>query len=127
MAIRKGGPTDSVITYAKTRPGSIISRGEAKRAYCLGRVPSCDRPGVLVGGKGHPMSVGHVLRRHFTLVEGSRPQLYVLNSSMENPDAEHDRLELLSFNSLYGCDEYGRSTCRPLYERMSAIPGEGDK
>ena len=128
MAIRKGGPTDMVLQYASQQPGSIISRGEATRAYCLGRVPDSTRPGVLVGGKGHPMAVGNVLRRHFTRVEGAKPQLFVLNSSMAKSHGDElaDVAALLEFRMHNSCDEFGMTIPLRKFDRMSDIFGSED-
>ena len=106
MTYRPNGPIAMVRKYAASRPGSLISWAEAQHAYGTGTVKGYDGPRKAAAH--HKMSVSNVLRRHFTKVEGARG-LYVLSSSIANPDWDEDMEELNAFHAIHGCDEFGMS------------------
>lgn len=127
--MRSNGPTARVKEFAGNQPGSVISWSQAQYAYSTGIVKGYDGPRR--GAAHHKMSISNVLRRHFMPVEGTRG-LYVLNSSMENPDWDEDMLEMQQFHAIHGCDEFGmslppkenalqRRITRTKSERLNAI------
>ena len=122
----RSDPTAKVIEHASRQPGHIISWSAAVHAYGTGIVKGHSGP-VRASSK-YSSSVSNVLRTHFERVEGAEG-LYVLLSSMNNPDFEEDQLELVRFHDEFGCDEFGMST-RPSWSgspgwlrRMSNVAG----
>lgn len=104
---RSNGPTAKVIAFAASQPGGIISWSEAQGAYGCGVV--VDYKGDLVrAASQHKMSVSNVLQRHFERVEGARG-MYVLRSTIGNPDWDEDMAELEAHRDMFGSDEFGMS------------------
>jgi hypothetical protein len=104
---RSSGPTAKVLWFASQRPGGVITWSEAKGSYACGTVLGYGGPRMAAAH--HRMSISNVLRRHFIPVEGARG-LYVLKSSVDNPDWDEDMRAMQAFHDLYGSDEFGMST-----------------
>lgn len=123
MQQQKLGPTATIVEYARGQPGCVISWSEAQHQYGLGQVISGRGPNAVFrpGRRNHKMSVSNVLRRHFVRVEGTQG-LYVLRSSMENPDHEEDLMEQALFFMYYGRDEYGMSVTCSIRAAMDGVP-----
>lgn len=78
------GPTANVLAFARLQPGGIIRWHEARKCY-LAFSPSAQGD-VRRGGPFHfHMTLGKVLQRHFTRVEGVDGH-YVLNEMMTGED-----------------------------------------
>lgn len=110
---RPEGPTARVLQFAASQPGTVITWSEAQHAYAQGVVPvwTPSIRGMQVRGAAyrHKMSISNVLKKHFERVEGTRG-MYVLKSTISNPDWEEDMVAMQAFHNLYGSDEFGMST-----------------
>lgn len=125
---RPDGPTARVLKFAAGRPGGVVTWSDAQYAYAQGVVPVRSDHGpqtrVRAAAAKHKLSISNVLRRHFVRVEGIRG-MYVLSSTISNPDWDEDMEELQAFHDLYGADEFGMSTLSASQALAGAIDSIG--